>query len=99
MSNRYDSVNVIKSATGKRMHSSVVFPRIEPDPNDTIIVTSVGDRLDTLATKYYDNPRYWWVIASVNDLGAGTLAIPPGSQIRIPASPSTIIQLFEEANR
>lgn len=96
---RYDSIPVIKNSKGKRVYSSVSFPRVEPDPNDLYIITSVGDRLDTLATKYYDNPRYWWVIASVNDLGAGTLAIPPGSQIRIPSSPSTLVQMFEQANR
>lgn len=28
----------------------------------------VGDTLDSLALKYYNNPSFWWVIAYFNDI-------------------------------
>lgn len=43
-----------------------------------------GDRLDNLATTFYNSPDKWWLLAEYNpeitDLGS----IAPGTKIRIP---------------
>ena len=33
-------------------------------------------RLDHLAYKFYDNPHYWWVIATANSIG-GRMYVEP----------------------
>jgi len=47
------------------------------------IVLHEAERLDHLAFKYYQNGRYWWIIAAASDIGWG-LQVPPGTVIRIP---------------
>lgn len=95
---RYDTLDKINGADGKQVYESVVLPIIQPMESDMYIITTVGDRLDTLATKYYGNPRYWWIIMLVNELGAGTITITPGTQLRIPVDPLPIIQTYRAAN-
>jgi hypothetical protein len=52
--------------------------------NDKYIISREGDRLDLLATEFYDDPRWWWILAEANNLGKGSMYVPPGIQIRIP---------------
>ncbi len=47
------------------------------------IIIHESIRLDHLAGQYYNNGRYWWVIAAASDIG-WALQIPPGTVIRIP---------------
>ena len=38
-----------------------------------------------LSNEFYEDPRYWWVIAQANPgLGKGSFDVPPGIQLRIP---------------
>jgi len=43
-----------------------------------------GERLDQLATKYYKNPLYWWLIAEFNS-SVDLTNIPAGTILRIPS--------------
>ena len=44
-----------------------------------------GDRLDTLANKFYRDPRKWWLIADANpDVLALEQLLEPGRLLRIP---------------
>lgn len=47
-------------------------------------VSKEGDRLDTIAQTFYQNPRLWWVIAKANNLVNGSVAIPVGTKVFIP---------------
>jgi nucleoid-associated protein YgaU len=47
------------------------------------LTTSAGDRLDTLASRYYGNPSLWRAIASYNNID-DPARIPPGTTLRIP---------------
>jgi hypothetical protein len=42
-----------------------------------------GERLDHLAAKYFNEDKYWWVIAMVNKIDY-PLGITPGTILRIP---------------
>lgn len=42
-----------------------------------------GERLDTLAGKYYGDGRLWWVLSAVSNIGWG-LQVPPGTKILVP---------------
>lgn len=95
---RYESVKTKKSPNGKTVYETVKIPYIEPTESDIYVISTVGDRLDYLANSYYGNPRYWWVLAMVNNLGKGTMIVEPGTQLRIPNNPSTIIQQLQDIN-
>ena len=56
-----------------------------------------GDRLDSLAYKYYNDVTLWWVIAKANGL-KGKPALSAGEVIRIPANITNIIEKFNNLN-
>ncbi len=95
---RYVGLETVKGYNGKQIYESVTLPVIEPTDEDIYIISSIGDRLDLLATRYYGDPRYWWIIALVNDIGGGTTTIPAGTQLRIPPDPLPILQAYRKVN-
>ena len=96
--NRYDNIEIQKNKKGRRFKNTVLLPIIEPYQNDIYIVGMVGDRLDTLAHKYYNRSSYWWIIARANNIGKGDFTVPIGKQIRIPQNVQTIIDNYNELN-
>lgn len=60
------------------------LPLYEIRDTDLYIFSREGDRLDSLANSFYSDPTLWWIIANANNLGKGSLMIPPGIQLRIP---------------
>jgi nucleoid-associated protein YgaU len=57
-------------------------------------VVTLGDRLDTLAARYYGDDGYWWVIALANRIGFA-LSIPAGTILKIPPSVQPILQKIQ----
>lgn len=98
LENRYDSINVVLNEKKKRVYSTVLYPTIERDPSDIYIVTNEVDRLDLLAYKYYNDVRYWWIIAQANFLGKGGFYVPGGLRLRIPKNLSKIVSDFNALN-
>jgi len=83
--NRYESTQIISgsNSTIKRLETTT-YPEFERKEDDIYIISRKLERLDLLADRYYDDSRFWWVIARANNLGKGSLTIPAGKQIRIP---------------
>ena len=75
-----------------------MYPSIPHSENDIYIITRDSDRLDLLAGQYYEDVTLWWVIATANNLGKGTLVVPPGLQIRIPNDIEAVVTAFDEFN-
>lgn len=99
MSGRYDNIQTKKDDKGRRYVPPVLYPNIPFDAKDIYVRTVVADRLDLLAHQFYRNVKYWWIIAHANNLGKGSIAIPEGTQVRIPADPVRIQRLFDELNK
>lgn len=98
MASRYQNIPLKRNDAGKQVQSTLTLPAVEESETDVYIITNSSDRLDQLAYKYYGDAKYWWVIAAVNNLGKGTLMVEGGLQIRIPATPATVIEALREAN-
>lgn len=98
MDSRYDFAKIKQSDTGKQVYQSLTIPVVPELDSDIYIITNVADRLDSLAYKFYGEAKYWWIIAIVNNLGKGTIALEPGVQLRIPANPSTVIAELNKVN-
>ena len=96
--NRYNDIEIQKDKNGRRFRKTILLPIIEPSENDTYIVGMVGDRLDNLAFKYYQDSSLWWIIARANGLGNGDFTVPIGKQIRIPFDKFGIIDEYNILN-
>ena len=96
--NRYKRIEVRKDSEGKRYLRNVIFPEIPLSSDDIYAITTAGDRYDTLALQFYNNASLWWIIAGANSYKKDSLVVPPGVQIRIPADPFNVINLYNKLN-
>lgn len=53
-------------------------------------VLVLGERLDTLAHRYYNDAELWWVIAMANRI-ADPFALVPGTRLRVPSDARSIL--------
>lgn len=97
--NRYEHQRPIIKKDNKRIQGQTLYPPIMPTSTDLYITARDGQRLDTLANEYYGDPAMWWIIAQSNNIGGGTLFIPPGKQIRIPQDIGRINRDLEKINK
>ena len=99
MPERYNTARTKRNKNNKTVFLTTLYPKIEKKVDDIYIYTVIGDRLDTLAFRYYKDQTLWWIIAQANLLGSmGSLVLEPGNQIRIPADPDSIIDDYRELN-
>jgi len=95
---RYQFTPVYKRWDGKNVYRTTYYPIIPESIDDTYIIASEVDYLDSLAKKYYGDESFWWVIAQANNLGKGKLSIPLGKQLRIPGNVSQILNNLKNLN-
>ena len=102
MANRVKNQQIkVTDGNRKRFYKYIKYPEIPEDISDIYIITRIGERLDLLANKYYQNPDLWWVImkANPNKLRRDSIFMPVGIQIRIPSNLDFIIRDFENLNK
>ena len=100
MASRYKyATNLTTTDTKRKYLGSVIYPRIKASNDDMYIVSDAGDRLDILASKYYNDQNLWWIIATANNLNDASYSIEPGKQLRIPGNLSRILNDFEKINK
>jgi len=80
-------------------YKTPTFPLFERKATDLYVFSREGDRLDLLAQEFYDDPRYWWIIAEANSIGKGTFAVPAGLQLRIPRPIDNLMNQLNEAEQ
>lgn len=99
MSSRYNNIAIDTLESGERYYRNAFYPDIEPDEDDIYVIATDGDRFDKLSEQFYYTSEYWWIIVAANNIAyAGSLAIEPGTQIRIPASPSRYLDTYRNIN-
>src|SRR6056300_1740689 len=98
MPNRYETIQKLKTAEGRRYIKNAIYPEIPLTADDTYIITTGGDRYDTLAQQFYGDSTLWWVIASANTSKTDGLIVEQGIQLRIPADAAKVRSLFNELN-
>jgi len=96
---RYDNPTINLTSQGKRYYKQKYYPNIPLSETDEYIITTIGDRLDTLAYSYYRDSTLWWVIAMANNNVTKGLMFPePGVQLRIPTNLNAVIASFNNFN-
>ena len=98
---RYNNTPILKTEYTNRPYYKVKFyPNIPLSESDVYVVTTVGDRLDSLAYSYYNDSTLWWIISAANDnITKGALYPEPGTQLRIPTDLNTVLNLYEQFNQ
>jgi hypothetical protein len=100
MSTRYTYTNKKTDSDTNTMYmESTIYPKIEPKDTDFYIIASAGDRLDLLANVYYKDPSMWWIIAVANNLNDANFFVEVGTQLRIPADVSDILNNLYKINK
>lgn len=94
---RYNNTTQKVDKSGIRVYQTTYYPEIKISDNDVFILPKEGERLDSLAYKYYGDVSLWWVIAKAN--GIKGVAVPPIDEpIRIPGDITNIIENFNDLN-
>ena len=101
MRNRTKNITKNKKYQGKRYYQPIKYPNIPLSSNDIYILTTVGDRLDSLANQFYNDVRLWWIIANVNPqiIKRDSYSLKPNLEVRIPSNITQILKSFEQINR
>jgi nucleoid-associated protein YgaU len=99
MAERTRNIEVFKTRAGRRYYANVMYPNIPVTEEDTYLITTGGDRYDTLALQFYGDASLWWIIASANNSKKDGLNVKPGVQLRVPYDAANAIRLFDELNK
>jgi nucleoid-associated protein YgaU len=99
--NRYNDPTILKTEyTNRPYFKAKFYPSIPLAESDVYVITTVGDRLDSLAYSYYNDATLWWIISAANNnITKGALYPEPGTQLRIPTDINYVLNLFEQFNQ
>ena len=89
---RYSSTKRKRDKSNITSYTTTMYPSIPIENSDKFIVTKIGDRLDTLAHRYYGDITLWWVIAKANHLSDGKIGVDPEKKMRIPQEIEKILE-------
>ena len=101
MRNRTQNIKQNKIGGRKNYYQPLEYPNISLSSSDIYILTTVGDRLDSLADQFYNDVRLWWVIATANPhiVRRDSYGLKSNLEIRIPTDVSRILKDFENINK
>jgi len=85
---RYNNNSKIEG--GRKFSTSIGHANIKSAADSgriTVIehVLQEGERIDTLAGRFYGNSRLWWVISAASGIGWAP-QVPPGTRLLIPTN-------------
>ena len=97
---RYDNPIIKTTKSGKQYFKSKFYPNIPLSETDDYVITTIGDRLDSLAYSYYNDSTLWWIISIANNnITKGALYPTPGTQLRIPTDIFSVLELYDQFNQ
>lgn len=97
---RYENAPILTTTNYRPYYKNRYYPNIPLSESDVYVITTVGDRLDSLAFSYYNDATLWWIIAAANNnITKGALYPAPGTQLRIPTDLNGVLQLINNFNQ
>ena len=94
---RFTGIKIDKD-TGNRVMKTTLYPEIRINDGDRFVYPIDGDRLESLAHRYYGDSTFWWIIAKANNIRDGSFGLPPAEKLRIPGKVQQIIQDLQIIN-
>ena len=100
MPSRLKYIRIKKNSDSNNYFKVIKYPPIPLSQNDIYVITTLGDRLDTLAHMFYNDVDLWWIIATANPdiVRRDSFNLKPGLEMRIPQDIQTILKNFEQLN-
>ena len=95
---RYRNNLVKKAKDNKRYYKPTIVPNIPIKDSDIFVYPLYGDRFDTLAQRYYEDPNLWWIIAKANEISNGKISPEPEKKLRIPTEIGDILDSVIKSN-
>jgi len=95
---RYETTRQKLDQSGTAVYTTTYYPEMPIENTDMFVYSRVGDRLDTLAHKHYNDITLWWILAKANGI-KGKIALEPATLIRIPGDVIGILEKFEDLNQ
>jgi len=99
MANRYRDIQHSKTSDGVEYVNNTIYPDIPLSDQDYYVISTGGDRYDTLAQQFYSDYSLWWIIAMANNSERASLMVEPGVQLRIPTNIQGALELFRQVNK
>ena len=101
MKDRIREIQIIRNTEGKNYYRNIKYPEIPLSSEDIYVLTTVGDRLDSLAYQFYNDIRLWWIIAVANPqkIRRDSYVLRSNLEIRIPRNIPEILDSFNDLNR
>ena len=97
---RYEDTPILTTIDYRPYYKNRYYPNIPLSESDVYVITTVGDRLDSLAFSYYNDATLWWIIAVANNnVTRGALFPVPGTQLRIPGDINKVLQSINNFNQ
>jgi hypothetical protein len=94
---RFTGIKIDK-VTGNRVMKTTLYPEIRINDGDIFVYPIDGDRLESLAHRYYGDSTLWWIIAKANNIRDGSFGLPPTEKLRIPGNVQQITQDLQKIN-
>jgi hypothetical protein len=95
--NRYKKTEIKLDKDGKSVYGTTYYPTIPIENTDKFIITTLDNRLDSLANQYYGDVSLWWIIAKANGI-KGKTVLKSGELLRIPGEIPKILEQFDDLN-
>lgn len=99
MANRYRDIKQFTTTDGITYKANSIYPEVPLSDKDYYVITTAGDRYDTLAYQFYNDVSLWWIIASANNSQQASLVVQPGVQLRIPHDKTVALDLYNQVNK
>ena len=101
MSRNRSNHAVLLRKDGKRYFKNLKYPNIPLSIDDIYVLTTIEDRLDSLAYQFYNDVRLWWIISTANPniVRKDSYALKPNLEIRIPSNTNSILESFKALNK
>ncbi len=88
---RYKKSSIKITNDRKEVYRPSILPDIPVSAYDLYVATETGDRLDSLAHNFYQDPNLWWIIAAANNIHTAPIGFKDGTILRIPLNYQKII--------
>jgi|TARA_R110002012_G_scaffold214844_1_gene385950 hypothetical protein len=98
MAGRYQNIGTQKTESGKVIFLPTKYPTLVPSNEDYYIIAREEDRFDLIASDFYGDSTYWWVVVMANDLPGDSMYAPPGFQLRIPNNLNDALSAYNVEN-
>ena len=67
MADRYKNIREAITTDNVRYRVNAIYPEVPLSEDDYYVISTGGDRYDTLAQQFYNDHTLWWIIASANN--------------------------------